>query len=720
MLFRSRAPSPLFSGWIGSANLSTTMRWAVNKIELPKPAATRSAGECKEFEHTVAAKFMAHAAAIHCRTDVMFAILMQLQWIGAIIAAGFVMPFMGADPDVSRINMLVAVFGGGGLAGVATALAVLRPGKLYTRMVIGVCQVLFSSLLLHLTNGQLGTAFHIFGSLAFLAAYRDWRVLGPPTVIVAIERFIRGHWWPHMLYGLALSSEWRWLEVVAWVLFADVFLFIIIRQSIKEMYKLARHTAELEEARTSAEQSARAIIESHEEIRKLSLVASKARHPVIITNAAGQIEWANEALAEHTEFTTGEVIGQELCSLFDDLHTDPAVVRTLQERMNKAKSTSTELIHYSKSGREHWVSLELDPVFDENGALTNFIATQADITERKRYEEQLRKASLEAESANRAKSQFLANMSHEIRTPLNGILGFTEILLRGKSITDEERQDYLRTIASSGKHLLMLINDVLDLSKIEAGQLQVEHLECSPHQIIAEVISVLRVHAQEKSVGLEYRWESGIPETIQTDSHRLKQLLMNLVGNAVKFTQQGRVMVVAKLVTEGIESKLWIEVRDTGIGIPTDKLATVFEPFVQADSSITRKHGGTGLGLAICRNIAEALGGQVWATSEMGVGSTFFVTITTGDLAGVTILEQPPQAVTGDVRRLNTDAIRLDGLNVLLADDGDTNRRLIHILLSRHGANVGAGGKGKNPGEKSRKQRFDNLASGIPKPGHDG
>src|SRR3954463_790075 len=345
MLFRSRAPSPLFSGWIGSANLSTTMRWAVNKIELPKPAATRSAGECKEFEHTVAAKFMAHAAAIHCRTDVMFAILMQLQWIGAIIAAGFVMPFMGADPDVSRINMLVAVFGGGGLAGVATALAVLRPGKLYTRMVIGVCQVLFSSLLLHLTNGQLGTAFHIFGSLAFLAAYRDWRVLAPPTFIVAVERFIRGHWWPHILYGMTLSSQWRWLEVVAWVLFADIFLFIIIRQSVKEMYKLARHTAELEEARTSAEQSARDVIESHAKIRKLSLVASKARHPVIITNSEGDVEWANEALADLSEFRISEMIGHKLWSMFNGARTDPAVVRCVEESLAKGQSVSTELVH---------------------------------------------------------------------------------------------------------------------------------------------------------------------------------------------------------------------------------------------------------------------------------------------------------------------------------------------------------------------------------------
>jgi PAS domain S-box-containing protein len=792
-----------------------------------------------DFEASVAEKFRAHASGIHRRTDVMFAILMQLQWIGAIVAAGFVSPFMGIDQDAARACMLLAVFGGGALAAVPTTLAILRPGKSYTRMTIGICQVLFSSLLIHLTNGQLGTTYHFFGSLAFLAAYRDWRVLIPATLIIAVERCLSS-WWPQLHYAIALPSEWRGLEVVAWVLFADIFLFIIIRQSVKEMYKLARHTVELDEARKLAEQSERhfrgsfdqaavgmahcepsgawrlvneklswitgrsteellqcrfhdvfhpddlqdilgqvdqlitgdissftcekrclhkrgsavwvrlsfslvrlehgvpdylivvmediseeiaakkAVQSSHDEIRKLSLVASKARHPVIISNAQGDIEWANEALIELTEYYLGELINHKLWSMFHGARTDPAIIRMLEERLKSGQSVSAELINYSKLGREYWISLEINPVFDEMGELTNFIATQADITERKRNEEQLRHATELAESANRAKSQFLANMSHEIRTPLNGILGFAEILLRSKSISEEERQDYLGTIASSGKHLLMLINDVLDLSKIEAGQLQVECLACSPHQIIAEVISVLRVHGQEKGVGLEYRWESQIPETIQTDPYRLKQLLMNLVGNALKFTQQGRVMVIARLVTENKESKLWLEVRDTGIGIATDKLATIFDPFVQADSSITRKHGGTGLGLAISRNIAEGLGGRLWTTSELGAGSTFFVTVTTGDISGVKMLDKPPQISTGDIRKLDTDAIRLDGVNILLVDDGDTNRRLIQILLSRHGANVVTAENGKIAIEKADKQSFDIILMDMQMPVMDG
>ena len=168
-----------------------------------------------------------------------------------------------------------------------------------------------------------------------------------------------------------------------------------------------------------------------------------------------------------------------------------------------------------------------------------------------------------------------------------------------------------QSISTSGRHLLTLINDILDISKIEAGHLLVETVRCSPHQIIAEVVSVLRVPAQEKGVCLDYRWESGVPESILSDPLRLKQLLMNLLGNAIKFTEQGSVIVVASLDANKDAQLLHIEVRDTGMGIAADKLDMIFEPFAQADSSVTRKHGGTGLGLAISQRIVEALGGEL-------------------------------------------------------------------------------------------------------------
>ena len=247
-----------------------------------------------------------------------------------------------------------------------------------------------------------------------------------------------------------------------------------------------------------------------------------------------------------------------------------------------------------------------------------------------------------AEAANVAKSRFLANMSHEIRTPLNAIIGFTDLLRKAGSQCDEaDRDDYLETIHTSGKHLLSLINDILDLSKIEADRLEVEQVRCSPHTIISEIVSVLRVKALEKKLALDYDWQGGVPETICTDPARFRQLLMNLVINAIKFTNAGSVQIRARLVQDEFNPQLVVEVIDTGVGIPADKFNAIFDPFVQADTSVTRQFGGTGLGLTISRRIAQALGGGIGVSSEVGKGSTFTVTIATGPLDKVTILDAP-------------------------------------------------------------------------------
>jgi len=305
-----------------------------------------------------------------------------------------------------------------------------------------------------------------------------------------------------------------------------------------------------------------------------------------------------------------------------------------------------------------------------------------------------------AEEANRAKSAFLANVSHEIRTPMTAILGHADLLLEARQ-AEVERALSLKSIQRNCRHLLQLINDILDLSKIESGKLGVERIECSPCQVLAEVASLTRVQAIEKGLDFSINYDGRIPRTIRSDPTRLRQILVNLVGNAIKFTPRGSVEVVCGLEAgDDSAPALRFDVRDTGVGLNPAQTARLFQPFVQADTSTTRTHGGTGLGLSISKRLAEALDGGISLVSASGAGATFTLRIGTGPLAGVAMLDDPHEAtilVTSPtvLSEQRAGECPLSGRRVLLAEDGPDNQYLISLHLRRAGAEVTLAANGR-------------------------
>jgi signal transduction histidine kinase len=301
---------------------------------------------------------------------------------------------------------------------------------------------------------------------------------------------------------------------------------------------------------------------------------------------------------------------------------------------------------------------------------------------------ELQEAREQAEAANSAKDAFLANISHEIRTPLTAILGFVNLLLDDGTLQGEE-ESYARVIANNGKQLLSILNDVLDISRLGAGQTSVRRVRCSPIQLVDDVTSAMRVRASEKGLCFEIEYRGAIPERVVTDPTRVRQILTNLLGNAIKFTHTGEVRLIVRLMEEGdpAESKLRFDVVDTGIGVEFDQQSRIFEPFAQGDESLERRYGGAGLGLAICRHLAILLEGEIEVASAPGVGSTFSATIATGPLDGVLLLESPEEFRPEEDQTQTNFAYELRG-RVLLAEDGLDNQRLLTRVLRKVGLEI--------------------------------
>ncbi len=442
-----------------------------------------------------------------CATvDHLFAGLLVVEWLASIVVALVISPRAWEGyGNVIHVHVYAAIFLGGAIVMFPVALAWFRPGTVLTRQVVGAAQMLIGILLIHLTGGRVETHFYIFGSLAFLCSYQDWKVLVSASAIVAADHVLRGWYWPQSVYGIITPSPWRWLEHAGWVVYEDIFLIAAVFFSRKSLARSAMQHAELEWTKAGIE----------------------------------------DTVAKRTE--------------------------ELRQSTEQAKALA--------------------------------VAAQA---------------------ADRAKSEFLANMSHEMRTPLNGVLGLASLLEEAE--LNQEEKEWVVSIQQCGSSLLGTIDKVLELSRLEAGQMQSVARPFDISQIMEEAIQPMRDTATGKGIELKGIVSPGVETRLVGDPGNLRQILANLVDNAVKFTSQGSVTVlVDNAGWDWQKQHLRISVQDTGIGIKEEFRQMLFRPFVQGDGKSTRKYGGIGLGLTICSRLILLMGGSLEVTSHEGSGSTFTI-----------------------------------------------------------------------------------------------
>jgi two-component system sensor histidine kinase/response regulator len=487
---------------------------------------------------------------------------------------------------------------------------------------------------------------------------------------------------------VAKRQEWLPQAVLGGGLTVSILLAVALqlaswsRESRRQAMAVSRQLQDEIQERKHIEQELR------ESLTLQQAILDNAGHSIISTSPEGVIEVFNRGAERMLGYTTDEMVGIRMPVVIHDAGEVAARAKELSEELGRTIDAGFDVFvakpalegieqrewtYVRKDGSQLPVQLCVSSFRDSDGRITGYVGIASDITERKRFEEELRQAKLAAEDANRAKSEFLANMSHEIRTPMNGILGMVELVL-GTPLTPDQK-DYLNTIKDSADSLLSVINDILDFSKVEAGKMELDCVEFGLQERLGASMNALALRARQKELELICDIDSDVPEQLVGDPLRLRQVLVNLIGNAIKFTESGEIVVRVEREKTPVEVEtvgdevavLHFAVSDTGIGIPREKQQTIFNAFEQADGTTTRHYGGTGLGLTISSSIVALMGGQIWVESLPCKGSTFHFTASFG------VVREHPLAPV--------DISRFKGLAVLAVDDNATCRQVLYDML---------------------------------------
>lgn len=403
-----------------------------------------------------------------------------------------------------------------------------------------------------------------------------------------------------------------------------------------------------------------------------------------ITDSHGDIVYVNSGFSVLSGYTQEEVIGKNPRFLKSGVHSNEFYME-LWETLIAGKKWSSELCNRNKDGKLYWVQATISPVIDSIGRITHFVAVKEDISERKKFVEDLKIAKDKAEESDRLKSAFLANMSHEIRTPMNGILGFTSLLLE-PNLSSDDKEDFIKIIHQSGKRMLNTVTDLVEISKIEAGIVQIVPKETDINKSVGELIRFFRSEAEKK--GLQLILIELLPESARnqiTDQNKLDSILTNLLKNAIKFTDSGSISFACHKKDNNLE----FYIKDTGIGIPLARRKAIFERFIQADIADKRAFQGSGLGLAIAKSYIEMLGGKIWVESEEGKGSTFYFTLPVKNATQEKSFDPDVKFLVNEREKLITNKLK-----ILIAEDDETSRKFISLIVKDFSAEILKAGTG--------------------------